>query len=281
MMRALAAFLIAAAAVAHAAPVEQTIALGGLSVEAWMPDDDGRAHPLIVFSHGFHGCATQSRFLMNAFAAAGYVVLAPNHHDASCGGAGAGAMERATQPFREPQKWNDSSYRDRARDISRLIDAAAADPIFDRRVDFSRIGLAGHSLGGYIVLGLAGAWPSWKLPRVKAVLAMSPYAEPYNLHDRLRNLAAPVMYQGGTRDPGISPSLRKGKGSYAISPAPKYYVEFEGAGHFAWTNLRSTFHESIAAYSVAFMDTYVKGQARGEALTRKRRDVSMLRFEER
>lgn len=280
MRRAFAALLLAASALAHGALDEQALTLGGIHVTAWMPEDDGRAHPLVIFSHGFHGCATQSRFLMTALASAGYVVLAPNHRDASCGGKGAG-FERATQPFREPEKWNENTYRDRARDIAHLVDAAAGDPIFDRRVDFSRIGLAGHSLGGYTVLGLAGSWPSWKLPHVKAVLAMSPYAEPYNLHDTLRNLAAPVMYQGGTRDPGISPSLRKGRGSYARSPAPKYYVEFEGAGHFAWTNLRATFHESIAAYAVAFMDTYVKGEARGDALRRKRRDVSELRFEER
>ena len=280
MTRAFAALLLAAAATAHAAIDEQSLTLGGLKITAWMPEDDESKHPLVVFSHGFHGCATQSRFLMQAFAAAGYVVLAPNHRDASCGG-GAAGVERATQPFKEPQKWTEDTYRDRARDIARLVDAAAADPVFDRRVDFSRIGLAGHSLGGYTVLGLAGAWPSWKLPRVKAVLALSPYAEPFNLHHRLSNLAVPVMYQGGTRDVGISPALRKGKGSYAISPAPKYYVEFEGAGHFAWTNLRATFHESIAAYCVAFMDTYVKGEARGDALTRKRRDVSTLRFEER
>ena len=32
--------------------------------------------------------------------------------------------------------------------------------------------LAGHSLGGYTVLALAGAWPSWKLANVRAVLAL-------------------------------------------------------------------------------------------------------------
>ena len=29
------------------------------------------------------------------------------------------------------------------------------------RIDWSRLALAGHSLGGYTVLGLAGAWPQW------------------------------------------------------------------------------------------------------------------------
>ena len=43
----------------------------------------------LVFSHGFHGCATQSTFLMQAFADAGYIVFAPNHRDATCNGGSA------------------------------------------------------------------------------------------------------------------------------------------------------------------------------------------------
>ncbi len=66
-----------------------------------------------------------------------------------------------------------------------------------------------------------------------------------------------------------------------IEDRPKYYVEFQGAGHFAWTDLRKTFHESIADYSVAFMDQYVKGEPASSALGRTLRDVAVLRYEER
>src|SRR4029078_10886352 len=44
-----------------------------------------RRYPLIVFSHGWGGCATQSVFLTEQLARAGYVVAAPNHQDAGCG----------------------------------------------------------------------------------------------------------------------------------------------------------------------------------------------------
>ena len=37
-------------------------------------------------------------------------------------------------------------------------------------VDWSRFGLAGHSVGGYPALGLAGGWPSWRLNDVKESL---------------------------------------------------------------------------------------------------------------
>jgi hypothetical protein len=111
------------------------------------------------------------------------------------------------------------------------------------------------------------------------VLALSPYTQPYGKHDTMGGLAAPVMYQGGTLDFGITPELHKSMGSYDRSPAPKYYIEFQGAGHFAWTDLRSTFHESVDAYSVAFMDRYVKGAAAAEVLTRKLPDVAIFRSE--
>ena len=39
--------------------------------------------------------------------------------------------------------------------------------------------LVGHSLGGYTVLGVGGGWAHWKDPRVKAILALSPYAAPF------------------------------------------------------------------------------------------------------
>jgi pimeloyl-ACP methyl ester carboxylesterase len=76
---------------------------------------------------------------------------------------------------------------------------------FSSRVDLDRLGLLGHSLGGYTVVGLAGGWASWKLPGVKAVLALSPYTDPFLVHRTLSGVSTPIMYQGGTLDLGITP----------------------------------------------------------------------------
>src|SRR5438128_4753407 len=225
---ALAGVLLTSGCVVHAA--EQNITIAGLQVTVWGSGTDGAvSKPVIIFSHGFHGCATQSRFLMEAFASAGYLVFAPNHQDATCHGGNASWLDRSTLPFRQPQTWTEASYRDRAEDIRRLIDAIRTDDRFRTRADWSRFGLAGHSLGGYTVLGLGGAWPGWKLTGVKAVLALSPYNHPFVLHETLAGLSAPVMYQGGTWDFGITPTLHKALGSYDQSPEPKYYVEFDKA----------------------------------------------------
>jgi len=268
--------LVSLAVTAHA--TEQTMRIGGLSVTVWSQESVAGPRPTLIFSHGFHGCATQSRFLMEGLAAAGYLVMAPNHRDATCEGGEATWTGRPEMPFQQPEGWNDATYRDRAEDIRRLIDALRTDDRWRTQVDWSRLALAGHSLGGYTVLGLAGAWPRWKLLGIKAVLALSPYTKPFDAHHTLSALAVPVMYQGGTRDVGITPELNKSKGSYDQSPRPKYYIEFDGAGHFAWTNVSTTSHESILAYSLAFLNHYVKGEPAGGLLTQKTSDAVIFRY---
>jgi predicted dienelactone hydrolase len=278
--------LLASCATGDAA--EESITIAGLSVRVWSTDSRTAPQPVVIFSHGLHGCATQSRFLMDALASAGYLVFAPNHRDASCGKRGEFRRASATvgtgsppAPLGQPGSWTSSSYRDRADDIARLVDALCRDSRFSARGDWTRIALVGHSLGGYTVLGLAGAWPDWKLRsvNVKAVLALSPYAQPFQTHHTLGGLSSPVMYQGGTRDIGITPWVQKGDGAYAQSPSPKYFVDFHDAGHFAWTNLQSTAHESIVAYGVAFLNHYVKGDPADATLTQVRADVAQLRYE--
>ena len=273
--------VLLAAMSATASAAEQSVTIGGLTVAVWTPAAATAPSPIVLFSHGLHGCGTQSRFLMEALASAAYMVFAPNHRDASCGGR---AVRKATAdaiepPLGRPASWTPASYRDRADDMRRLLDALRRDERFRARIDWTRIALAGHSLGGYTVLGLAGAWPEWRLPGVKAVLALSPYAQPFQSRHTLGELSAPVMYQGGTRDVGITPWVMKADGSYAQSPAPKYVVEFESAGHLAWTNLQTAAHASIVSYSVAFLDRYVKDLPAAAALTQPRGDVAQLRYE--
>lgn len=235
--------------------------IAGRDVAMWLPEGGAplTGYPLIVFSHGFSGCNTQSLFLMEALAHAGYLVLAPNHHDARCGMAGRSDMVRPSESFRQSGSWNEQNYRDRAEDMEAVLNAVTSDKSFHGvRVDAQRIGLAGHSLGGYTVLGMAGAWPSWKDGRVKAVLALSPFCAPYIAKGDLGRMNVPVMYQGGSRDFGITPTVRRSQGAFDLSSRPKYYVEFAGAGHFAWTNLNRQFQQEIDEYSVAFFNRYLK-----------------------
>jgi predicted dienelactone hydrolase len=268
------------------------ITIAGRRVAIWKPAGTAAkdGFPLILFSHGFAGCSTQTVFLTEALAEAGYFVLAPDHHDAACGPSHEGRLFeklstlRSEEPFHNPDAWSEATYRDRRADLEAMLDAILKDKSFQGvPVDSSRIGLAGHSLGGYTVLALAGAWPSWKDRRVKAVLAVSPYCAPFLKKGDLGHLDVPVMYQGGTLDIGISPSIRRPGGAYDVTSAPKYFLDVAGAGHLAWTNLDRSYQSLISDYAVAFFDRYLRGTTNPDPLARLvdrpwPKDVSELRY---
>jgi len=98
---------------------------------------------LIVVSHGAGGMALLHRDLALALAAQGYVVAAPTH----------------------PRGTGDdmsgvSVWVGRPKQVSRVIDVVLNDGRLGVRVERERIGLVGHSNGGYTALAVAGARPS-------------------------------------------------------------------------------------------------------------------------
>src|SRR5215472_17587934 len=90
--------------------VRDSLTFGGLDVTVWSQQTETKAkQPVLIFSHGFHGCATQSRFLMEAFATEGYLVFAPNHRDATCDHGGASLLAGPQVAFGRPELWNDTT----------------------------------------------------------------------------------------------------------------------------------------------------------------------------
>jgi predicted dienelactone hydrolase len=233
--------------------------------------------PLVVFSHGLRGCGTQSLFFTEELARHGYFVAAPDHQDATFCSVdntrGSFSNMRPQERFGDPAKWTDQTYVDRRDDLEDLIDALLADPVYAGAIDAGAIGAAGHSLGGYTVVGLAGGWPSWKDARVKAVLALSPYVQPFMLQQTLPTLQLPVMYQGAQFDFGITPFLLGPDGAYAQSSPPRYLAELRAASHFIWSNVACNHVSSVRAclllpdpslidaYAVAFFDAHLKGRS--------------------
>ena len=100
--------------------------------------------PLIVVSHGTGGSAAGMAWLAETLAANGYLVAAVNHHG-NTGFEGSARLEGFVV------------WWDRPRDLSVLIDRLLADPRFGPRIDASRIGVAGFSIGGYTALATVGA----------------------------------------------------------------------------------------------------------------------------
>ena len=233
--------------------------------------------PLVLFSHGLGGCGLQTLFFTEELARHGYVVAAPDHADsATCGierdDLRLGNM-RIDDRFIDPKSWSDRSQRERLLDLQAAMRRVASDERLAPITDATRVGAVGHSLGGYTVIGMAGGWPSWTTPEVKAILALSPYVAPFVAHGTIGKLSAPVMYQGAQFDWGITPALEGAQGAYALSPAPKFFLKLKGGTHFEWTNLVCIGRASVAGclkanpnaylidrYGIEFLDRYLKNK---------------------
>lgn len=246
-------------------------------------------HPLLLFSHGFLGTSDQSIFLTEACARAGYIVAAINHADSL------GTRQRGRQEppkFGDYAHWTDDKYRDRHADLTALLNQMLdwnkdADSIWFGRIDEALIGGIGHSLGGYTVLGMAGGWKSWKEPRLKAAVLLSPYAHPFTAQGDAGNVRIPVMIQGGTLDFGITPFLTP---VYRKLNGPKVLLMLKNETHFGWTNLISLGKtttecvadgnaELIANYTIAFFDQHLLSIDRSADLEKYRPRLESYRSE--
>jgi predicted dienelactone hydrolase len=226
------------------------------------------AHPVILFSHGYRGVSSQTIFLMEAFAREGYIVAAVDHADA--------LTEKQAKPtdigmFFDVKSWNETKFRDRRDDLVALLDHllelhGKKDSFMHEHIDKKAIGAAGHSLGGYTVMGTIGGWPNWRDERIRAALLLSAYTLPFS--KTLRDVETPVMLQGGTQDWGITPFLQAG---YDPLAGPKYYLVLKDANHFEWTNfiedgktttelVKQGNAKLITDYSIAFFNHHLRGE---------------------
>jgi predicted dienelactone hydrolase len=130
---------------------------GSVAKDGSLRTDCGK-FPLVVFSHGYAGCSLQSVFFTEQLARNGYIVAAPDHNDASCSASGGAASPNfGSEPsLFEPQKWTESNYTDRKNDVQNVISSLTKDGTFGNQI--GKIGVAGHSLGGYTAAALAGGW---------------------------------------------------------------------------------------------------------------------------
>lgn len=104
------------------------------------PVTSGR-FPLVVLSHGMYGNAMNQSWLASKLAQQGYVVAAVSHP-------GTSTWARDADDAR--QLW------ERPKDVSRVIDHLLSGSNLSGSVDPERIFMAGHSLGGFTAVALAG-----------------------------------------------------------------------------------------------------------------------------
>lgn len=182
--------------------------------------------PLILFSHGNGGMRSQGVFLCEHLASHGYIVASPDHTGNSAVTFVDGDMVAMNPEIRE------QAATDRPLDIRFLIDefarmAKGADSRFLGRIDMDKIGVAGHSFGGY-----TSTWVADTDDRVDAIIPLAGCAK-----ERV-NYTVPSMVMIGTEDDTIklegNDRLRK---YYQESKGPHYLVEFKNGGHYSFTEM--------------------------------------------
>jgi predicted dienelactone hydrolase len=180
-----------------------------------VPDAPGR-FPLVVFAHGFTGHPRKATMLLDAWAAAGYVVAAPafplTNQDAPTHVLG----DFVHQPA----------------DVSAVIDGVLADAAQTEgplagRVDPERIGVAGHSLGGATGYGLVGQ-SCCRDVRVRALVALSAPLLPFSGSETV-DTDVPLLALHGTDDEVVP--VAAAQAALDAWPGPKRLVTLPGGRH--------------------------------------------------
>jgi len=121
--------------------------------------------PLIVFSHGFGGERRQTTHLCTHWASHGYAVIAMDH----VGNTTLDMIEMASGgPSPDPEAQMAQFIADRPADASFVIDRALAGDS-GLQIDPARIGISGHSFGGWTTLATTG-----RDARIRAALPLAP-----------------------------------------------------------------------------------------------------------
>jgi dienelactone hydrolase len=227
---------------------------------AYFPARPGR-YPVIIFSHGFGGSSVIFPNTGKVWASHGYVVLHPTHSDSLAMmdpavpeadaavmrkfRAMRGALDRETQMAFVKVLDDPFFLTSRLRDVGFLLTAlstpqAGLDPQILARADATKVGMSGHSFGGYTTIVAAGAVlsPPPAAP-VRAgfagFLCMSGQgAGRMSLNaDSFRTIVKPFMATTGTRDFGAANETPPWRlQPWELSPpGQKYAVVVEGFRH--------------------------------------------------
>jgi predicted dienelactone hydrolase len=238
---------------------------------------------VVIFSHGLGGSREGYEYLGRHWAGCGYVSVHLQHlgsDDAVWKEVGRAdrkkALDRAAFDF--------ANAENRPRDVSFAIDALTAANADTRstlyqRLELGKIGVAGHSFGGFTALAVAGQTLglsgsiSLADPRVKAVVQMSAPL-PQRASDRQQvfgRIKIPVFHLTGTQDDsliGNTTAEQRRIPFDSMKNAETSLLIFEDGDHMIFSDAPrrdsaqqeqdAIFHRHICAATTAWWDAYLR-----------------------
>ncbi len=213
--------------------------LGPYTLDVAMDSDCARGKfPLIVISHGSGGSHLAYRTLAAHLARNGYVVICPEHPGNNRNDNSLAGTER--------------NLTERPRHLQLATDFMLHDSVFAEHLLSDRVGVIGHSMGGYTALTIAGGHPSAFAheaesgestlletvtdSRIKAMVLLAPASAWFIAAGALRNVHIPILMMTAERDeytPEFHAEIVK-KGLPQSTPVTHRIVP--NAGHFAFVS---------------------------------------------
>jgi len=247
----------------------------------YFPRDGKGALPIIIFSHGLGGSREGYEFLGRHWAGVGYVAVHLQHIGSDDGvwKTARGlqkilALKKATADVR--------NSINRPKDVSFAIDELTrmnvSHKVLKGRLDLRRIGVGGHSYGGYTALAIAGQnYTRGKTGdgRDNRVLAAIQMSAPVP-SERIRGYAydtisIPMFHMTGTKDesPINSTTAAERRIPFDRTKGEACFLNFKDGDHAIFSGRKrllrtaqqqdAIFHRHICRSSTAFWDGYLKG----------------------
>lgn len=188
--------------------------------------------PLVLFSHGNDGIRFQSFFFDAHLASHGFIVVAPDHH----GNTFVDSLLGIVDP---------NVAVNRPLDISFVIDQFLAfdtesGNFFENAIDPARIGMSGHSFGGYTTFAVAGGmFPLGVFTdaRIKAIFPQAPFTSIFP-DGFFATVHIPALVVGGSIDV-TTPFDAEQQRPFGLLPSGATIVglaKLTDAGHFTFSD---------------------------------------------
>lgn len=247
-----------------------------LPVKIYYPVITDKALPMIIFSHGLGGSRDGYEYLGRYWASRGYVSVHLQHLGSD------DAVWRNKSQIMQSMKEAAASVENavhRPLDVSFAIDQLE---ILNREVaplkgklDLTRIGVAGHSFGGFTVMAIIGQVFVTKTgneftladKRIKAAIAMSaPVPRNADLKKSFGSIKIPCLHMTGTLDESLVSDVKPAQRRLLydnISGAEQYLLILNGGDHMVFAGIRvnkdkgkkdPVFHELICQVTTAFWE---------------------------
>jgi predicted dienelactone hydrolase len=200
-------------------------------------------YPLIIFSHPGGGHRRTATFLSTHLSSHGYLVAALDHSETVAQELARKGVETDEQRAARVEAW----ISNRVPDIRFLLDELLGGAVWDSeaRPDPARVGIIGHSFGGWTALAATEVEP-----RLRAVVALAPGGssrpKPGMLKVQLTfnwGRDVPTMYLAAENDASIPLA-----GMYELferTPATKHLVILRPADHMHFMDNVEEMHETV------------------------------------